>query len=99
MYDLLIRNAQIVDGTGGPAFEGDLALVDRRIVAVGTHLEGEAHTLLEAEGLVVAPGFIDAHTHDDLAVTRQGVVEAKVQQGITSLVLGNCGFGVAPMEA
>ncbi len=97
MYDLLIRHAQIVDGTGGPAFAGDVALAGERIAAVGAHLEGEASAVLEAGGLVVAPGFIDAHTHDDLEVTRRGVVQAKVQQGITTLVLGNCGFGIAPM--
>ena len=97
MYDLLIRNAQIVDGTGGPAFAGDVALAGERIAAVGAHLEDEASAVLEAGGLVVAPGFIDAHTHDDLEVTRRGVVQAKVQQGITTLVLGNCGFGIAPM--
>src|SRR4051794_2194564 len=96
MYDLLIRNAQIVDGTGGPAFAGDLGLVGECIVAVGARLEAEAGAVLEAGGQVVAPGFIDVHTHDDLVILRQGIASPKVHQGITTLVVGNCGFGVAP---
>jgi N-acyl-D-amino-acid deacylase len=97
MYDLLIRSARVVDGTGKPAFPGDLGLVGERIVALGTHLDGEALHLIEAEGRVVAPGFIDAHTHDDLVVLRHAVALPKVQQGVTSLVIGNCGFGLAPV--
>src|SRR5215469_5417475 len=98
MYDLVIRAARIIDGTGGPAFDGDLGIVGEQIVALGAHLDGEARQVIEAEGKVVAPGFIDAHTHDDLAVLRSAVVLPKVHQGATSLVIGNCGFGVAPME-
>jgi N-acyl-D-aspartate/D-glutamate deacylase len=97
MYDLLIRAARIIDGTGAPASDGDLGVVGELIVALGTHLDGEARQVIEAEGKVVAPGFIDAHTHDDLAVLRNAVVLPKVHQGATSLVIGNCGFGVAPM--
>ena len=97
MYDLLIRAARVVDGTGKPAFPGNLGIVGERIVALGTHLAGEAHQVLEAAGRVVAPGFIDAHTHDDLVVLRHAVALPKVQQGVTSLVIGNCGFGMAPV--
>jgi N-acyl-D-amino-acid deacylase len=96
MYDLVIRGARIIDGTGAPTFDGDLAMVGEQIVALGAHLEGEARQVIEAGGRVVAPGFIDAHTHDDLVVLRNAVVLPKVQQGVTSLVIGNCGFGVAP---
>lgn len=97
MYDLLIRNAQLVDGTGGPVVAGELGIIGERIVAVGARLEGEAGAVFDAGGQVVTPGFIDAHTHDDLVVTRQGIAEPKVQQGITTLVVGNCGFGMAPV--
>lgn len=98
MYDLVIRAARIIDGTGAPAFDGDLGIMGEQIVALSIHLDGEARQVIDAEGRVVAPGFIDAHTHDDLAVLRNAVVLPKVQQGVTSLVIGNCGFGVAPME-
>src|SRR6266700_1595696 len=97
MYDLLIRNARIIDGTGGPAFHGDIGIVGNRIVAMRSLLLEEAHSTLDAGGLVVAPGFVDAHTHDDLAVLRQSTVLPKVHQGITSVVIGNCGFGMAPV--
>jgi N-acyl-D-aspartate/D-glutamate deacylase len=97
MYDLVIRAARIIDGTGAPAFDGDVGIVGEQIVALSAHLDGEAHQVIEAGGKVVAPGFIDAHTHDDLAVLRSAVVLPKVHQGATSLVIGNCGFGVAPI--
>ena len=96
MYDLVIRGASIIDGTGRPAFAGDVAIVGEQIAALSAHLEGEAGQVIEAHGMVVAPGFIDAHTHDDLAALRRAVVLPKVYQGVTSLVIGNCGFGVAP---
>jgi N-acyl-D-aspartate/D-glutamate deacylase len=99
MYDLLIRQAQIVDGTGSPAYSSDIGIIGGRIVAIKQDLPEEARHVLAASGLVVAPGFIDAHTHDDLVVLRQGIATPKVQQGITTLVVGNCGFGMAPMAS
>src|SRR5215469_14988843 len=97
MYDLIIRSAQIIDGTGSPAFMGDLGIVGEYIVGLGAHLEGEAYKEINSQGWTVTPGFIDTHTHDDLVVLRKGVVLPKIHQGITTLVIGNCGFGVAPM--
>jgi N-acyl-D-amino-acid deacylase len=96
MYDLLVRAVQIVDGSGKPVFAGDIGVVGERIVAVGSSLEGAAHRVLEAHNQVVAPGFVDAHTHDDLVVMRQHIASPKVHQGITTLVIGNCGFSMAP---
>jgi N-acyl-D-aspartate/D-glutamate deacylase len=96
MYDLLIRGARVVDGTGMPAFASDIGIVGEQIAALGAHIGGEARQTIKASGMVVAPGFIDAHTHDDLAALRRAVVLPKVYQGVTSLVIGNCGFGVAP---
>lgn len=96
MYDLLIRGARILDGTGALAFSGDIGIVDGRIAALGAHLDEEARAIFEARGQAVSPGFIDAHTHDDLAVLRDGIVPAKIQQGATTLVIGNCGFSMAP---
>lgn len=96
MYDLLVRGAQVVDGSGQPAFVGDVGVIGERIVAVGASLEGTARRVFDAAHQVVAPGFVDAHTHDDLVVMRQHVAVPKVQQGITTLVIGNCGFSMAP---
>ena len=97
MYDLIIRTASIIDGTGNPAFVGDVGIIGERIAGLGAHLEGETHSEIDASGWVIAPGFIDAHTHDDLMVLRRAVAPPKVHQGITTLVIGNCGFGMAPM--
>ncbi|HEX4203948.1 MAG TPA: amidohydrolase family protein, partial [Ktedonobacteraceae bacterium] len=97
MYDLLIHNARIVDGTGSPAFIGHIGVDQQRITAISAdHLGEDAHHVMDADGMVIAPGFVDAHTHDDLVVLRSAIVPAKVQQGITTLVIGNCGFSIAP---
>jgi N-acyl-D-amino-acid deacylase len=97
MYDLLICNARIVDGTGQSAFDADVGIVMNRIVAVGTNLSTEAVQSFDARGHVLAPGFVDVHTHDDLAVLRGFTLPPKIRQGVTTVVIGNCGFGLAPM--
>lgn len=99
MYDLLIRDASIVDGTGNPAYRADIGVVGERIVEIRAGLAGDAREIIDAGGRVMSPGFIDAHTHDDLALLRRGLVEAKMQQGVTTAVIGNCGFGLAPVSA
>jgi N-acyl-D-amino-acid deacylase len=95
--DLLIRGARIVDGTGGPARTGDVALRGDRIAAVG-EVGGSAGASLDARGLVLAPGFIDVHTHDDFAVLLHPEMPFKLMQGVTTDVVGNCGLGAAPFE-
>lgn len=98
---LIVRNATIVDGSGGPGFTGDLAITDTRITAVGTvpaDAEGPATTTIDAQGACLAPGFVDVHTHDDGALLRYPGMEFKLSQGCTSLVIGNCGFSAAPAE-
>ncbi len=98
MYDLVIRDARIIDGTGRPAFNGNIGIVSKRIVAVSsTPLSDEASHIINARGMAVTPGFIDAHTHDDLVVLRNSTALPEVHQGVTTLVIGNCGFGLAPM--
>jgi N-acyl-D-aspartate/D-glutamate deacylase len=97
MYDLLIRHARVVDGSGTPAFTADVGIIGKHIVDVNAHLSTEALSVIDAGGQVLAPGFVDAHTHDDLAVLRWPTVHPKVCQGITTVVIGNCGFGLAPM--
>ena len=94
-WDLLIRDATLYDGTGGPPRAGDVAVRGDRIVAVGT-LRGGAGTVLEARGLALAPGFIDVHSHDDFAVFVSPEMDFKLMQGVTTDVVGNCGMGAAP---
>jgi len=89
-FDWLIRNGQIADGTGNPVYHADVGIKDGRIVALGKELKGEAKHILEAKGLVVAPGFIDVHTHAE-GIEKQPLAENFVRMGVTSLVLGNCG--------
>jgi N-acyl-D-amino-acid deacylase len=94
-YDLIIRNARIIDGTAAPARDGDIAISGERIEAVGA-VSGTARREIDARGLAVTPGFIDVHTHDDAAVIRDPRVDFKIMQGVTTDVAGNCGAGVAP---
>ncbi len=96
--DFVIRNATIIDGSGAPAVEGDVALSGGRITDVGTvdAVAGPASTEIDAHGRVLAPGFVDVHTHDDGALLRHPGMEFKLAQGCTSLVIGNCGFSAVP---
>jgi N-acyl-D-aspartate/D-glutamate deacylase len=87
-YNLLIRHGKIVDGSGNPWFFGDVALRGDRIVAVGRRLEGTARREIDARGLVVAPGFIDMHSHSDFVLLEDGRAESKIRQGVTTEVLG-----------
>ena len=93
----LIRGARIIDGTGAPWFRGDVGVRDGKILAVGPALSAPANaTMVEAEGRYLAPGFIDAHCHDDLIVLREPDRIEKALQGVTSIVVGNCSFSLYP---
>jgi N-acyl-D-aspartate/D-glutamate deacylase len=94
-YDLLIRGGTIVDGSGSPAFRGDVAAAEGRIVAVGT-VDGSARHVVEADGRVVAPGFVDIHTHYDAQAFWDRMLTISPWHGVTTVVMGNCGFSVAP---
>jgi N-acyl-D-amino-acid deacylase len=86
-YDLVIRNGKIIDGTGNPWFYGDLAIKDGRIVAIGK-FNGEAKSVIDVANLVVAPGFIDMHSHSDWTLLEDGAAQSKIRQGVTTEVLG-----------
>src|SRR6266567_4118699 len=86
-YDLVIRGGRIVDGTGNPWFYGDLAVNSDRIVAVG-HVAGDAKRMIDATGLVVAPGFIDMHSHSDWVLLEDGNAQSKIRQGVTTEIIG-----------
>jgi N-acyl-D-aspartate/D-glutamate deacylase len=98
MYDLLIRGGSVVDGTGAPPRTADVAIVDDRIAAVGDVGEGGARRTIEADGLLVTPGFVDIHTHYDGQVTWDPLVTPSCWHGVTTVVMGNCGVGFAPVR-
>src|SRR4051794_15705124 len=95
MHDLVIRNGHVVDGTGAPGRRADVAVDGDRIVAVGTDV-GEGRRTVDAEGLVVTPGWVDIHTHYDGQVTWDSDLAPSSVNGVTSIVVGNCGVGFAP---
>ncbi|MET0532892.1 MAG: D-aminoacylase [Steroidobacter sp.] len=96
--DVLLKGGQIIDGTGRPAFDADVALRGDTIVAVGDLTDVSADRVIDVTGLAVAPGFIDVHTHDDLICITQPEMTPKISQGVTSLVVGNCGISAAPLR-
>jgi len=97
MFDLLIKNAKIVDGTGLPSFTGDIAIEDGIIVDRGNNL-GKAKSIIDAQGLTLVPGFIDSHTHYDAQLTWDPWANPSPKLGVTTVVIGNCGFTIAPCK-
>ena len=95
--DTLIRHANMLDGSGQPAAIADVAVREDRICAVGPALDCRASSVIEAEGLCLSPGFIDTHTHDDNFVLQDPAMPAKVSQGVTTVIVGNCGISAAPV--
>jgi N-acyl-D-aspartate/D-glutamate deacylase len=97
-HDVLVKDARIVDGTGKPAYSGDVAIRDGRIAALG-HVEGSATRTIDAGGQVVAPGFIDAHTHYDAQLLWDPTANPSTVHGITTILTGNCGYTLAPVRS
>ncbi len=97
-FDLLIRGGTVIDGSKKPRFDADVGVLQGRIAAIGDLSAATADTVLDAAGRIVAPGFIDSHTHDDQAVVSHAGMPAKVSQGVTTVVTGNCGVSAAPLR-
>jgi N-acyl-D-aspartate/D-glutamate deacylase len=95
LYDLKIVNGTLIDGTGAPRRPGDIGVKDGKIVAVGDAPE-DAERVIDAAGRIVSPGFIDTHTHYDVQVMFDGMLSISPWHGVTTVVIGNCGFGIAP---
>src|SRR5690349_16912112 len=96
-YDLLVKGGTIVDGTGAPAFRADIGIRDGRIAEIGKIID-TARKTIDADGLVVAPGFVDPHTHYDAQICWDPMLSCSSWHGITTVVMGNCGVGLAPVR-
>jgi len=94
MYDLIFKGGRVVDGTGNPWFKADVAVRDGRIAAVATRIDEDAGMVLDASGLVVAPGFIDIHTHTDRTILKHRRATSSIMAGVTTEAVGNCGSAV-----
>jgi N-acyl-D-amino-acid deacylase len=96
--DILIRNGWLVDGTGNPLYPSDVMIDGDRIVAVERMPEAQAERIIEAQGKVVCPGFIDCHSHTDWTIHANPKMQSTIRQGVTTEIVGNCGFSMAPVS-
>jgi N-acyl-D-aspartate/D-glutamate deacylase len=99
MFDLPIKGATIVDGTGCQSWVGDAAIAGNRFAALDRHIPADARRVIAAHGYILAPGFIDIHCHSDFSLFDHPEADIKLRQGVTLEVLGNCGTSLAPLEA
>ncbi|MEP6970281.1 MAG: amidohydrolase family protein, partial [Betaproteobacteria bacterium] len=97
-YDLLIHGGTVIDGNRTPRYQADIGITDGRIMAIGPLAGASADQAVDASGRIVAPGFIDSHTHDDQALLAQPDMAFKISQGVTTVIAGNCGISAAPMR-
>jgi len=98
-YDMVIKNGRIIDGSGNPWFQADVGIIGEEIVVLSrTGAATEANRTIDASGMVVSPGFIDTHSHDDAYVLIDPMCSQKIAQGVTTDVAGNCGFSLAPLS-
>ena len=96
-YDVIIKNGTVIDGTGAPSFVGDVAISGDKIAAVGD-VDGKAKRTIDADGLLVTPGFVDIHTHLDAQIFWDPIATSSCWHGVTSVVMGNCGVTFAPCK-
>ena len=97
-FDLVIKNGMVVDGTRAPRFRSDIGIKNGRIAKIGRIAHHEGAKVVDADGQIVAPGFIDLHTHYDAQIFWDPYLTISGYHGVTSVVLGNCGFGFAPVQ-
>lgn len=97
-YDLLFRGVRIIDGTGAEARGGDLGVLGERIAAIGDLSTARGSREIKGDGMILAPGFIDVHTHDDALALDGNPMEPKLTQGVTTVIVGNCGISLAPLN-
>jgi N-acyl-D-amino-acid deacylase len=98
VFDILIKNGLLIDGAGNPWFKADVGVSNGKIAEINTLIDAKAERVLNVNGLVVSPGFIDIHTHSDLALLINPHADSKIRQGVTTEVIGNCGMSVAPIR-
>jgi len=98
MLDLLIRGGTVIDGSGAAPRRGDVAIEGDRIVEIGEGLTSPARRIIDAEGAIVTPGFVDIHTHYDGQMSWDDALEPSASHGVTTIVAGNCGVGFAPVR-
>ncbi len=98
LCETLIKDASVLDGSGADSKILDIAIRDGRICAIGTDLQFRAESVVDAQGLALSPGFIDTHTHDDIELIRNPGMLAKVSQGVTTVIVGNCGISASPVQ-
>lgn len=98
MYDLLIRGARVMDGSGNPWFYADVAVQDGKIAAVERAIKGDARRTIDAEGLIVSPGWVDVHSHSDFSLLLHPHADSLLIQGATLTITGNCGISAAPLK-
>lgn len=94
-YDYLFKHVTVIDGSGDPEYRADVAVAGDRIAAIAPTLHAAARTVIDGQDRVLAPGFIDVHTHDDINVIRMPAYLPKISQGITTVIVGNCGISAA----
>lgn len=94
-YDLVVRNGTVIDGKGGPRFQADIAVHNGSIVAIG-RISDTADNTIDASGKIVCPGFVDPHTHYDAQITWDKLLSSSSEHGVTTVMMGNCGVGIAP---
>ncbi len=98
MFDVIVRKGRVIDGAGNPWFLADVGVKDGKILKIGDLESEDAERMIDPEGCIVSPGFIDMHSHSDFAPLINPYMESKVRQGVTTEVIGNCGFSAAPLN-